>query len=221
MNKVLTKNTACLIGRMTAHAAADEIIQGTGWENGKGCFVGCCLHEYRHSKFPLELGWPESLAHLCDAIFEALPNADAKRFAVDVPMAVGVDGKDLSMVVPQWIYWTLSDEGSKPTAYPQFQEFIDAVTALYKKWVDTGVRPTGDLADRADRAYLADRTDRAYLAYLADLADRASLAYLAYLAYLADRAYLAYRADLADLAAAKLIELLRSAPVINEEAVCS
>lgn len=182
--KLLTRNTACLIERMTAHAKADEIIQGTGWENGKGRFVGCCLHDYNHSRFPLELGWPELLAHLCDAIFEILPNAQAKQFAVDVPLAVGKDGRDLSMVVPKWIYWTLSDEGSKPTAYPQLQPFIDAVVALYEEWIKTGVRPSGDLADRA---------------------------YLAYLAY--HRAYRAYRAYRADkiTPAAKLIELLKSA----------
>ena len=184
MIELLTKNTACLIERMTAHAAADEIIQGKGWEGGKGCFVGCCLHTYDHAKFPSQLGWPEPLAHLCDAIFEALKNGQAKQFAVDVPAAVGVDGKDLSMVVPQWIYWTLTDD-VKPTAYPQFQPFIDAVVELYEEWTRTGVRPTY----RAGRAY---RTDRAYRAYLADLAGRAGRA---------------------EKSAAKLIELLKAAPV--------
>ena len=213
--RLLTKNTACLIQRMTEHAAHDEIIQGVGWDEGKGCFVGCCLHNYDHSRFPDQLGWPEQLSHLCDAIFEALPNAKAKEFAVDVPNAVGEDGKDLSMVVPQWIYWTLSDEGSKPTKYPQFQPFIDAVMAIYEEWTRTGARPSTDRADMADMAYLADRADMADMAFLAYRADRA---YRAYRAWGADRAYRADLADLAyraDLASDKLLELLRNAPKVG------
>jgi len=59
------------IARFKAHMEADEVIQGTGFENGKGCFVGCTLDRYDHSAFPNELGWPEWLARLADTLFEA------------------------------------------------------------------------------------------------------------------------------------------------------
>lgn len=31
------------VARFEAHRVADEVIQGQGWEDGKGCFVGCTL----------------------------------------------------------------------------------------------------------------------------------------------------------------------------------
>jgi hypothetical protein len=76
---------SALIFRMDAHSAADEIIKGTGWENGKGCFIGCSLNNYDHSQWPIELGLPEWLARLCDSIFEGLPNGEAMTFATEMP----------------------------------------------------------------------------------------------------------------------------------------
>jgi hypothetical protein len=46
------------IARTEAHRAADNLIRGTGWENGKGCAVGCTLENYDHSQYPIELGIP-------------------------------------------------------------------------------------------------------------------------------------------------------------------
>jgi len=85
------------LARMRAHAEADEIIQGEIWENGKGCFVGCTLHEYDHEKFESREGpgLPEWLAHLADTIFEGLSVSDAKTFAADfyeqIPVGVELD----------------------------------------------------------------------------------------------------------------------------------
>ena len=59
--------------RFAAHRAADQVIQGIGFDNGRGCFVGCTLDNYDHSQFPVELGIPEWLAQLLDKIFEGLP----------------------------------------------------------------------------------------------------------------------------------------------------
>src|SRR6185437_15188822 len=65
------------LARIRAHAAADAITQGIGWENGKGCAIGCTLEAYDHSRYPIELGLPEWLARLEDRIFEGLPKAEA------------------------------------------------------------------------------------------------------------------------------------------------
>jgi hypothetical protein len=67
-----------ILSRLEAHRAADEIIQGIGWANGKGCAVGCTLHEYEHERYPELLGVDLELAHLEDRIFEGLPNELAK-----------------------------------------------------------------------------------------------------------------------------------------------
>jgi hypothetical protein len=80
--------------RFAEHRAADQVVQGTVFENGRGCFVGCTLHAYDHSRFPIELGWPEWLAHLADAIFEGLPRTEAPQFGTDLLAAVPV-GADL------------------------------------------------------------------------------------------------------------------------------
>ena len=92
---------SALIARMDAHSAADEIIKGTGWEGGKGCFIGCSLNNYDHSQWPVELGLPEWMALLCDAIFEGLPNADAMTFATELPRRIPV-GVNLGPV-KHWI----------------------------------------------------------------------------------------------------------------------
>ena len=76
--------------RFAAHRAADEVIQGKGFAEGRGCFVGCTLDAYDHSRFPIELGWPEWLARLADAIFEGIPKEDAPQFGTDLLNAVHV-----------------------------------------------------------------------------------------------------------------------------------
>jgi hypothetical protein len=85
------------IARFEAHRAADEVIQGTGFNNGSGCFVGCTLDNYDHSRFPVELGWPEWLARLADTIFEGLPKTEAPQFGTDLLASVPV-GLDLEAV---------------------------------------------------------------------------------------------------------------------------
>jgi hypothetical protein len=85
------------LARLKAHHEADEIIQGTGWENGHGCAVGCTLNKYNHSAYECELGLPKWLAHLEDRIFEGLPPVDAQRFAVDFLEAVPI-GADVESV---------------------------------------------------------------------------------------------------------------------------
>jgi hypothetical protein len=85
------------VARFAAHRAADEVIQGSGFDNGRGCFVGCTLNKYDHALFPVELGWPEWLARLADTIFEGLPREEAPQFGTDLLDAVPV-GVDLDPV---------------------------------------------------------------------------------------------------------------------------
>ena len=83
------------LDRVKKHAELDNIIQGTGWYNGKGCAVGCTLENYDHSRYPIELGLPEWLARLEDGIFENLPLAEAKewpaKFLAAIPVGVDVE----------------------------------------------------------------------------------------------------------------------------------
>lgn len=100
--------------RLKTHATADEIIQGTGWENGKGCAIGCTLENYDHKAFETELGVPEWLARLEDQIFEGLPNSDAKKFAVDFLEAVPV-GVELERVKWGFLVFVLEENAKTIT----------------------------------------------------------------------------------------------------------
>lgn len=86
------------VERFAQHRAHDQVIQGLGFENGLGCFVGCTLDAYDHSRFPIELGWPIELAYLADAIFEGIPKVEAAQFGTDLLAAVPT-GVNLSRVV--------------------------------------------------------------------------------------------------------------------------
>src|ERR1043165_3004553 len=79
--------------RFAQHRAADEVIQGQGFDKGRGCFIGCTLNAYDHSRFPIELGWPEWLARPADAIFEGIPKSEAPQFGTELleTVPIGVD----------------------------------------------------------------------------------------------------------------------------------
>jgi len=88
------------LARLRAHHAADEIIQGIGYNGKHGCAVGCTLNQYNHRAYEDELGLPSWLAHLEDQIFEGLPPAHAQQFAVDFLEAVPA-GADVEKV--RWL----------------------------------------------------------------------------------------------------------------------
>lgn len=83
------------LSRVIAHRKEDSIIQGLGWENDKGCAVGCTLENYDPSRYPIELGLPEWLARLEDIIFEKLPNELAiewpEKFLFSIPVGIDVE----------------------------------------------------------------------------------------------------------------------------------
>ena len=58
------------IERMKAHIEADELVCGTGFEDGKGCFIGCTFDRYDHEHAALSTGVPEWLWYLADDLYE-------------------------------------------------------------------------------------------------------------------------------------------------------
>lgn len=87
--------------RLAEHRRLGQLAQGIGFVIAggliKGCAVGCTLDNYDHTRYPIELGLPEWLAHLEDCIFEGLPAGDAEQFAEDFLEAipVGADASDV------------------------------------------------------------------------------------------------------------------------------
>ena len=120
------------IARVKAHAAADEIIKGEYWENGKGCAVGCTVHSDKHSAYETELGIPFVLARLEDRIFEGMSNEKAKAFPLKFLESIEV-GADLSLVWPKFAVWLLEDVSKYiTTPKPAF----DAVVDGYKRIIN-------------------------------------------------------------------------------------
>ena len=141
------------IDRVKAHYKADEIIQGTYWENGKGCAVGCTIqdddvknsHTNWHTRYEEALGVPRELAYLEDAIFEGLNNGKAKEFPLRFLNAIKL-GADLSKVNDKFIIWLFSDEKegiiTKVTA-EDVKKVINDTTALFTRRLN-GDNPTRD-----------------------------------------------------------------------------
>lgn len=92
-----------VLAEMAGHRAADTLIRGTYWTNGRGCAVGCLTRDPHggHAEYPARWGIPEELAWLEDQIFEELPRehrmAWPERF-----LAAIEPGADLSRVRAAW-----------------------------------------------------------------------------------------------------------------------
>lgn len=135
------------LGRVKAHQKADNIIQGQGWSNGKGCAIGCTLENYDRTRYPIELGIPIEIAILEDCIFEGLNLETAKKWPARFLNSVPV-GADLEMVFPKFELWLL--ENYIPSKYKEVKE-IKAVIEVYQKLVN------GEITSQEARARAQNR----------------------------------------------------------------
>jgi hypothetical protein len=195
------------LARLRAHYAADEIVKGKYWEQGKGCAVGCTIHGSDHKRYESELGIPEVLAYLEDQLFERIPHRLAKEWPIKFLTAIPV-GADLSEVWPKFAHWLLVDPVHGVIQYAQNKEVIQHIADLYEKhksintdqWINAALAARAALAALAS-ARAADDAD--YAAAHDATATAASAA--SYPAYAAARAAhdAALAADDADYAAAR------------------
>jgi hypothetical protein len=210
--------------RVREHRAADEIVTGQYWRNGRGCAVGCTIHGDDHKAYESELGIPEVLARLEDTMFEGMPIADSKLWPERFLSAIQV-GADLSMVWPKFAVWLLGDEKDGVIRHAKTKKAkaaIQKVVCLFESVIRDEVvtvetwRNVGDAVYAAADAYSdADATyataGAAADAYTAYSAAAAAAAY----AVAADRAYTydaaATRAKGFKRQSEKLFELLSSA----------
>ena len=114
------------LDRIRKHRLADELIRGTGWDGFRGCAVGCTLNKYDHAAYETELGIPQSIARLEDAIFEQLPQAVAmewpERFLASIE-----PGADLSLVMSHWFVWMLTDPQDGVLQYAKTERSREAI----------------------------------------------------------------------------------------------
>jgi hypothetical protein len=106
INTTVTKDE--IMRQLRAHAAADDIIKGQYWQDGKGCAVGCTIHSGEHIEYESRFGIPQALARLEDCIFEGLQLAEARAWPLRFMSAVE-PGADLSRVSWKFLHWLLTD----------------------------------------------------------------------------------------------------------------
>jgi hypothetical protein len=125
---MLTRNTDKLRQEVTAHVAADSIVQGTYWntEDNKGCFIGCLAKGDNPAINEVTYGLPVMVQRIAENIFEALFADEAKAFFAALPDAVSCDGKDLSKVGWQFLAAELR---SLPDQSAEIQAVVDPVIA--------------------------------------------------------------------------------------------
>ena len=167
---------AIIRAQVDAHTAADEIVQGRYWENGKGCFIGCLAHGADIGRVQELTGFPFMLTRIAENIFEWLDNETAKGFPQAVIAAPFV-GADLSLVSWQFLHWCVSDALHQYADAATQAACAPAVQVLADK--ARGVPVTADGAARAANAAYATAyaAHAAHAAYAA--ADAAHAAYVA------------------------------------------
>lgn len=145
------------LSRVRVHAAADEIIRGRYWENGKGCAVGCTIHGDSHQAYEDELGIPRAIARLEDRIFEGMTNEVAIKFPAAFLEAVNI-GADLSLVLPKFYVRIFSDpeKGTILKARPDGVVAIQRVIDLFGELI-AGNKVTRDSWVEARRNAAARR----------------------------------------------------------------
>ena len=143
------------LARVHAHRLLDELVHGIGWEGGKGCAVGCTFHKYDHAAGAAEIGFPEHLIQLQDAIFEGLKNGASQAWPEQFLEAAAV-GADMSMVFPQFGAWLLSVDG--PMKKLAKAPHVEGIRALYAEWSTRRVRPAAARWAAAGAAEAAARS---------------------------------------------------------------
>jgi hypothetical protein len=140
--------------RIAAHRAADQIVQGVGFQDGRGCAVGCALDRYDHAEYVRVLGVPPEIAHLVDRIHEGLSLELALSWPGRVAAAL-TPGADTTHAWTRFALWLLTEECPS--------EAGSRVAALYTRRLagDEPPREEWELAARTARAAMDAAMDAA------------------------------------------------------------
>jgi hypothetical protein len=169
-----------MVAQMRAHAAADEIIKGQYWQQGKGCLVGCAIHGDDHSQFDDIIGpGGHMLAQLADAIFEGATNARAMRFPVEFFEAIR-PGADLSRVQWQFLHWLLTTPAVNPgITHPIARDAVAQCAAVVSALADGRHIDVGAAWIAESAARSAARSARSAAWSAAESAESAEIAEIA------------------------------------------
>jgi hypothetical protein len=226
---------------LAAHAAADELVQGVYFEQRvdddkvRACSIGCTLHDLNpqlpandHTRFVGELGIPEQIAHLIDAIFEAQPDDKAAAAWSQQIMAAIPVGADLTGVWDRYALWMLDGlvaEGRDPDGVVSnmaglFRRAVDGNQLTKREWDQAAwaARDAWDAWDARAARNAGDAWDAAWAARAARAARDARDARNARNAGDVGDAWAA-RAALAAESTDQLVKLVSEAPMARGHAL--
>jgi hypothetical protein len=98
-----------ILSRIAQHRELDEIVQGTGFENGKGCAIGCSLDSYDHREYQRVVGVDGIVSGLIDWCHENLPAELSKDWPGRVAKALK-SGADTTFIADWWYVWLLTED---------------------------------------------------------------------------------------------------------------
>ena len=104
---------ADILAQLERHRAADELVKGQYWEDGKGCAVGCTIHSGDHAEYEVRFGIPQMLARFKDRIFEGLPNEKSQKWPIRFMSSIE-PGQDFSFVGWRFLHRLLTDPMLNP-----------------------------------------------------------------------------------------------------------
>ena len=213
--------------RILDHEKADEVIRGVGYEDGKGCSIGCTLNNYSHAAYEKAGIGPEWLAIVQDRLFECMNADKAKTWTSVITKAIPdrlhgkTDHADWDKVKAKFLIVVLKSalESFDHAKYPDVKKSIDGSIKLWKrKDIDSAeFKSATCVANAANADNAANAADNAAYAatYAANAAYAACVAYAA--AYAANAAAWAANAAYAacvakfDYFADELVKILRRA----------
>lgn len=168
------------VAEMKKHQEADRFIQGTYWENGRGCANGCAVESINkllnkdsyHNNYRAvseALGWPLWFCMLEDTIFEKLPINRSKSWPAEVAEAVQ-EGVDLNQCLNPILikFFELAKEAILEKTDSYYKRSVDATNRVIKA-LKTGESIPEVLAAADDDADVA-AAFAAYAAYAVGVA---------------------------------------------------
>lgn len=162
------------LDRIKKHRLADNLIQGKGWESGKGCAVGCTLENYDHKQYEVELGIPEWIARVEDTVFEGLNREDAQVWPERFLAAIK-PGANLEVVKKPFLIFILEENLKTLDSLKIGVEFAEVLSVIEQTKVVTlevirchreGINPAARAAAwAAESAASAAESAAAYTKY--------------------------------------------------------
>jgi hypothetical protein len=165
------------LARLAEHRRLDNLVKGATGQDGKGCAVWCTMNAYDHKAYETEIGVPQWLARMEDAIFEGLPKKEAMEWPERFLKAIK-PGVDLEKVKGPFLIFVLESTLDKfnHKKFPDVKKAINTVIGLYRSESTDRAKYTAasDAANAGARAatdaataYAAVNAAAAYAAYAA------------------------------------------------------